>query len=213
MRFRRFLFASLPPDAPAAIVRLFALWRDLRIAENARRGEAPASGSFRGALGPFEPHVSVARYSAEREDVFVFSSGPETRRLLGVDLTRRWMSEIFDARKLAIAAAPYRAAARVGRPTYSATEMGPSLELARLILPVSAPSADPTFIVAVYPIVSRSPAAPRFSDRFADAAAPVRTRFVILAVDVLHTDERQREVARVLKRVRSARVRATEAVF
>lgn len=213
MAFRRFLFASLPETAPGQLHQLFKLWRDVRAADGARRGEAPAASRFRGALGPFEEHVGVARYAPEEEDVFVMSAGAELRGLLGVDLARRWMSEACDAAALTRATAPYRAAARLGRPTFGLDKTSDGRAIARLILPVSAAGADPTFIMAVYPSKARE-GRPNPSDRRA-ARGPIRQQpsFVALTVDVVYVDERQREVARVLRRVQSARMKSSSAAF
>lgn len=203
MRMGKFLFATLPDDAPEPIRALLAIWRKKRVEAGGRRGDLPKMSQFEATdWSRFEPNIALAHYSYEHEDVYVFIAGEALDRMFGASLSERWFSEIFSRDQIAVAMSPYRASARVRRPTYSETDIGPTTTLARLVLPVLSREDGVEFIVAVYDISRPSAKDSEAQLVNTPGSAIEQRRFLILSVDLVHTDDRSRELRRVLGRVR-----------
>lgn len=202
MTMGKFLFADLPASAPGEIGALFLMWREKRLTNRIKRGDTPMLSDFTDdELSPYAGNLAIARFSEALDDVFVEASGAAIVDILGVDLTGQWLTEAFAEPKLSIAQRPYRAAARVGRPTYSTTLIDQSAEIARLIMPVVWREGGVAFLVGVYRyrIVPEAPE-PRTFFQGSDVR---RRKFLILKTDLATPQDKKRELARVLRRVDS----------
>lgn len=173
-----FLFASLPESAPREVWDIFDLWRALRVARDGGANALPARADFTAdVLAPWFDHMAVAAYQEAENDVMVLRSGDAITRLLGVDLNMRRFSQALPMISRAAAVAPYRAAMRVRRPTFSSIVIPGLPSVARLIMPIATEQGGVEFLVAVY---SMDDGARRRGVRYAPASA---TRFVILDID------------------------------
>lgn len=194
MASRRFLYGRLEEAAPKKIKLLLAKWRRNLRGTAGRHPELPFADALSPvALDPWFDNTAYSEYDAEFDDVYVLRSGPELTEMLGVDLNGRWFSEVFLGEKLSLALRPYRFAYRLRRPTYSATQIGESETICRLILPVARMDGSIAFVVAIFRDnrlaglfargLARAPDA-REEPTFAGSGA-VRARFQVLPLEDL----------------------------
>lgn len=198
----RFLFADLPDSAPKAVREFYELWRDKRRIAQMRRGEIPHFRDFENReLLPYEQHLAISTYCDAREDAFIETSGAMVIEAFGVDLSGKWVSEVFDGAKRALAQRPYRAAARVGRPTYSATLIDQTAEIVSIILPLRSESSGVAFLSVFVRAKSYFNSLQQHS--FLQGSDFERRSFLILKTDLMLPVEKGRAMFRVLRRVES----------
>lgn len=146
-----FLFAELPEGTPEDLVDIFHFWMQMRVTRGATTETLPARASFTAdVLQPWLEHIAIAAYQEAENDVLVLRAGRAVTRLLGVDLNLRRFSQALPMISQAAAAAPYRAAMRVRRPTFSMIAIPGFPRVARLILPMETETGAVEFLVAVY---------------------------------------------------------------
>lgn len=176
-----FLFADLPAATPKEVHALFDLWKGLRAAHSQTREALPARRLFTAdLLERWLDHLAIAAYQEDEHDVLVLRAGGAITKLLGVDLNLRRFSQALPMLSQAAAVAPYRAALRVRRPTFSILTLPGFPRVARLILPMdTGPGVE--FLVGVYSIDDERAFPPQ--QRALRYAANAAAHFVILDVD------------------------------
>lgn len=121
-------------------------------------------------LRPWLGNVSIAYFDPERADVFLELSGTNIVDLLGVEMTRHWMSEFLpDPNQLAAGIRPYIVAHETQRPTYGVLRVRRVTPIARLILPILNAAHDRREYIAAMYLIDPSAHVGRYSPKVIDS--------------------------------------------